>query len=139
MERGKIISRDYATQVNDFSGLQFERKITPTDVDGLIEFNNEIFILFEMKYKTATLPYGQELALTRIVDAIQYSGKEAALFVCQHEDKKDIDCANSLCSRRYYRHRWYPSTGERRTLRWTIEAFLKYCSQRRDGKNEKHD
>ena len=46
-ERGVITNRARARQIRDFSGLQIGT-ITPTDLDGLIEFHDECFIFCEI-------------------------------------------------------------------------------------------
>jgi len=40
--RGKIEHRDRARQIRDFSNLRYGN-ITPTDIDGLIEYQNKCF------------------------------------------------------------------------------------------------
>ena len=41
-ERGKIENQDYAKQLFNFQGLRWD-KITPTDIDGSLDFNGELF------------------------------------------------------------------------------------------------
>ena len=43
-ERGKIRNENHAKQLNDFSGLLRRRGITPTDIDGLIDYSGRAFI-----------------------------------------------------------------------------------------------
>jgi len=66
-ERGKIRGREYATQVKDFTGLRWG-KITPTDIDGLIDFGGKFIVVFELKYIGTEMPHGQRLALERLSD-----------------------------------------------------------------------
>lgn len=63
-ERGQIRNLAYARQRADFTGLRFGN-ITPTDVDGLIEFEGRCCIFMETKHGEAELPLGQRLALER--------------------------------------------------------------------------
>ena len=95
-ERGVIECRERARQINDFSGLRFGN-ITPTDIDGFIDFNNKVFIWFELKYINArTLQTGQKLALERLCDACSDAGKESWVFVAEHsvaDVSLDIDSA----------------------------------------------
>lgn len=65
--RGEIKSPKFAKTLVDFSGVRY-KKITPTDVDVLIEYQNRVYILAEIKYKNANIPFGQELALERMAD-----------------------------------------------------------------------
>ena len=65
--RGAIQFRERRKQIIDFSGLRVGN-ITPTDCDGLIEYHNKAYILFEIKHRDAKVPEGQLKALVRSVD-----------------------------------------------------------------------
>lgn len=73
-ERGKIRNREHVP-VKDFSGLRYG-KITPTDIDGFVEFKDKIFILLELKFGDSVLKYGQRTALERGCDAWGEQGKQ---------------------------------------------------------------
>jgi len=91
MDRGVIYNRDRATQVRDFSGLRFG-KITPTDIDGLIDFGDKCFVIIETKFGDTELPYGQRLAIERVIDKLPLS-----LAIIASHDKsaqEDIDVAD---------------------------------------------
>jgi hypothetical protein len=47
-DRGVIRDVKYASEWRDYSGLCYGT-ITPTDLDGLIDFRNRLFILIEIK------------------------------------------------------------------------------------------
>ena len=49
----------------DFTGLQ-NGKIHPTDIDAVLEFDNKVLVLFEMKRKGNDIPTGQRLVLERV-------------------------------------------------------------------------
>ena len=59
-------------QVVDFTGLQ-NGLIHPTDIDAVLEFDNDILIIIELKYKNAEIPTGQRLVLERICNSLQKS------------------------------------------------------------------
>jgi hypothetical protein len=82
-ERGKILYPDRKQQINDFSGLTYN-KITPTDLDGVIEYHDKAYVFIEIKYLDAELPYGQKLMLERFVKDINKSGKSAIAIVAEH-------------------------------------------------------
>lgn len=73
-----------AKQLIDFKGLEIDGHIYPTDLDGLIEYKNSEYILFEIKHGSAEVPLGQKLALQRMVDDFTKVGKQAVVFVCEH-------------------------------------------------------
>ena len=131
VNRGIIQHRDRARQIIDFSSLRF-RKITPTDMDGLIEYRNKGFIFFEYKYQNAKMPDGQKLALERMVDAIQEGGKEAVLFLCSHnveDTRQDVDAASALVVATYYRGKWTKCNGTKTALDRAI-SFVKWIEDK---------
>jgi len=104
-------NREYARQIRDFSGLVIGT-ITPTDLDGLIEYKNRAFIFIETKHVGAEMPFGQKLALERLCDATTKSGKQSVLFVTNHDCDGDIDFANTRVVKFYYRSKWYLEKNE---------------------------
>ena len=119
--RGKIQNKAQALQVNDFSSLRF-KNITPTDIDGLIDFQNKKFVLIEIKYKDALLPFGQKLALERLCDN---SKKDTILMVGSHTSETgDIDVGGCILREYRYKRAWkvYP---EKITIKEAIKRFLK--------------
>lgn len=128
--RGKIQFRDRAKQIIDFSGIRYQQ-ITPTDIDGLIEYHDIAFLVYEYKLEGAKMPYGQELALTRLVDGLQKSGKMAALLLCEHDVRDpndDIDAANAKVIKIYYCKNWY-SDMKRRTVKEVTNSFIKFVDK----------
>lgn len=97
-KRGKILYRERAQQINDFSGLVFgDRKtITPTDIDGFIEYQNKCFVFIELKLSGASFPVGQNMAYTRLALALD---KPATVIVASHtvnDTSMDVDAANAI-------------------------------------------
>lgn len=116
--RGAIQYRERAKQIIDFSGLRYGN-ITPTDIDGYIDFHNQLTILMEFKYGNAKLPYGQKLAYQRMIDDIENSGKPAYLLVCSHNIEnwqKDIPAAYTYVKGIYYKKNWYVGNGMARDV-----------------------
>ena len=62
-----IRNRNQVKQVIDFTGVQ-NGKLHPSDIDFVLEFDNEVLILGEVKRKYNKIPTGQKLILERIVD-----------------------------------------------------------------------
>ncbi len=105
MQRGEIRYRDRASQLRDYSGLLFGN-ITPTDVDGLIEYHGKAFVIIELKLKDTSIPFGQMLALERLTDDIS---KPAICIIAEHdvyEPTKDIDVAKCLVSQYRFKEVW---------------------------------
>jgi len=122
-ERGKIRNREWASQLRDYSGLRFG-KITPTDIDGFLDFGNKIFVLIESKYGGFDLPYGQKLALERLCDSCQESGKETLLLIAAHNDAGDINVSDLLVREYRFREKWRNPKSPI-SVRNAIERFLK--------------
>ncbi len=121
VDRGDMRNRD--TQIISYRDLRWG-KITPTDLDGFIDFGNKVFVYLEYKYKDTEIPYGQELALKRQVDAVS---KPCILIHATHSHPigEDIDGANARVIRVYYKGKWYDSE---KTVREVIDSFLEKTS-----------
>lgn len=118
-QRGAIRNRQFANRVRDFSGLRFG-KITPTDIDGLIEYRGQGYVFIETKYKDAPLPSGQRLALERLCDDLQQV-KPTLVIVASHETDSDIDVAKTVVTEYRFKGAWRrrkATTGE------LVTAFL---------------
>src|SRR5690606_24006720 len=96
-----------ASQLHDFSNLRYQNNITPTDLDGLIDFQNKAFVFIEDKFGTTEMPFGQKLALERLADCVEVSGKLSLIIVCRHDyDKDTIDLASCIVTKIYFKRKW---------------------------------
>lgn len=91
----------------DFYGIGND-KIHPTDIDAVLEFNNEALILFEVKKINNDLPTGQRLVLERLVNS-WHTEKSIALIVKHNfrNDDKDIPLAECWVCGYYFNKKWY--------------------------------
>jgi hypothetical protein len=91
-------------QVLDFKGIG-NSKIHPSDIDAVLEFDNKYLIIFEVKYKGVSVPFGQELLFQRIVDCWQKTNGDAFLVYCQHETETDeiVNMENTTVIETYYK------------------------------------
>lgn len=104
-EGSRIKNPYYAKQLIDFQGLELEGGIYPTDLDALIEYHNTEYILLEVKYEKAKVPYGQRLAIQRMVDDFTKAGKRAIALVAEHYDsdpRKPVTAAHCRVREFYY-------------------------------------
>ena len=134
--RGEIHARERAKQQKDYSRLRVGT-ITPTDLDGVIEFRDRAWILFEFKYGTDEMPRGQELAMVRLCDDLTQV-KPAILIVAEHQahdPRVDIPCGDLVWSRaywgngpahigRYWRGLWESNTFSTDTVRDKARRYL---------------
>lgn len=109
-ERGKIKNRNYANQVKDYSGLRYGNK-TPTDIDGMLEYNNICYVFIETKFENASMPFGQKLALERLCDDMS-KVKPTLLIISSHNSVDDIDMANTTVTEYRYKGVWKPTKQE---------------------------
>ena len=85
----------------DFSGIE-NGKIHPSDIDAVLEFDNEVLILIEVKRKGNIIPTGQRLLLERICDS-WHTKKSIVLKVTHNFNNDDLDIPLRLCTlEKYY-------------------------------------
>ena len=107
-EKGVIQFKDRGKQLNDFSGLNLRRGITPTDFDGFIDYNGNLFIILEGKLKDKDLPNGQKMAIENLCAAVQ-SEKMIVAIVFEHDTpiEQEIKVKDCLVRSVYYHPRWH--------------------------------
>lgn len=96
MTRGVIYNRDEKRRIIDFSGMRWGN-ITPTDIDAFVEFKGKCFIAIECKGICVPVPFGQKLALERLLRHINMGGSKGIVIVCDVRPggvDDDIDLAN---------------------------------------------
>jgi len=102
MQRGKISYHNRARQQRDYSGLRYDN-VTPTDIDGIIDYHNQAWIILELKYLDAELPYGQRLAFERLTDDLAQV-KPAIFIIASHDiENTSVDIPAAECSVFSYR------------------------------------
>lgn len=90
-DRGEYRNTDKGRRLILFAGLKYERSITPTDVDLMLEFADSCYIFGEFKEAGAPLPNGQRMLLERLCQRV---GPVALAFVAEHSpDPGDIVAA----------------------------------------------
>lgn len=122
----KIRNRDFIRQVKDFSGLSFGT-IYPTDIDGFLDFNNEVFIFIEAKHGDGMPKGGQKLALERLCDACSCAGKNSIVLVANHDTSDDIDVGSLLVSSVRIGGEWRRPK-KSITVRTAIEEYREFCN-----------
>lgn len=132
-ERGNIKFKGRAKQINSFAGLIRRRNITPTDIDGIIDYGGKAFIILEGKYGDAELPKGQKMALENLANTILEAKKKSLVIVYRHyvhNVNDDINVSKQLVSDIYFKRKWF-EIGFDKTVLQIIEIFENDC----DSKN----
>jgi hypothetical protein len=121
--RGAIRNANYRQQIADFTGLRWGN-ITPTDLDGFLDFGDRLFVFIEGKHGMAQIQYGQKLAMERLVDACASETRASIGFIVRHKTPPDaeIDYANALVAEFRWRQKWNPPAGDIK-LREAVERM----------------
>lgn len=125
---GKIVigNPERAHQFLNFQGLEFGQ-ISPTDIDGLIEYKGN-YIIYEFKYQNKGMPPAQKFAFQHLVDALERARKNAVLFLCSHnvgDPREDVKAADAEVTAVYYHGRWHTITGK--TVKDMTQRFLAFA------------
>lgn len=132
--RGQIQNKERARQLIDFRGIRYGN-ITPTDIDGYIEYHNKAFIFYEMKRNGCNMSHGQELSLRNIVDSLFRCGKYAVLFLCDHDVSNphdDIIAADAIV-RSIYLGNGDERPGRGKTAKEATDIFIDYVKKKTNG------
>jgi hypothetical protein len=127
--RGSIKHLDRYKQLIAYDGLERHRKITPTDIDGLIDYNGNAFIFLECKLTDKALDYGQKLAIENIINGLSESGRPCCCLVFRHSKKPDelIIAKDCIVSEIYYKKKW--RYFNKKNVLFYIEEFEKHWSK----------
>lgn len=107
MQRGKIHYKKRAAQFNDFSEIRY-LNMTPTDIDGHLEYHNILHIFLEGKQEGAPYPFGQKLAHERLNDDVSRT-KPCLTIVYVHDlpPEEDVLVAECYVLQYYYKGEWH--------------------------------
>ena len=128
MQSSHIRSRTRARQIIDFRGLEYGT-IKPTDIDALIEYNNQAYVIVETKLGDTELPDGQQLALERLTRDLSRQGKPTITIIAEHnitDPEQDIILADTMV--RSYKHNQNPWHRCTLTTRQLIDNFLEHTA-----------
>lgn len=129
--RGKMSYRERGRQINDFSGLVFERNITPTDIDAMIDFAGKLFVYIELKYGNAPMPPGQRRALEAAVKSHNAAKNKAFAILARHtveNPEDDVDVSIVMVDSYYNGKSWRPPL-EPLTVREAVDAIKQKCEE----------
>ena len=102
-----IRNKAFMQQIKDLSSLRFG-SVSPTDIDGFLDFGNRVFIFIEVKFGGGMPPLGQRLALERLCDSCNNGEKKAYLLIASHNKSydEDIDIGGLQVTHYRYNGRW---------------------------------
>ena len=118
---------DRAKQLIKFTGLDYNN-ISPTDIDGIIEYKNKAYIIIELKYNNTPLPFGQQLALERMTRDLGHF-KDVLIVIADHnikDPKKDIQLAECKVRKIYMSNQYqWRETKQTMDVKTIINEFIK--------------
>jgi hypothetical protein len=103
-----IKNNSFLQQIKDFRGLRFN-SISPTDIDGFLDFGNRLFVFIETKFGDSQLQYGQRLALERLCDATHNPpSRNSIVLITRHDTQvsEKIDLAESIVFQYRFDKKW---------------------------------
>lgn len=128
-ERGVIQNKDKALQVNNFDHLLYG-KITPTDIDGLIELRNRAYVFIETKNDGAEIKPGQRLAIERLVKDLRTKKPTIALIARHHiTPPNDIPTADCIVSEYIFNGEWVTTASNQTVKQWIDRFINKYVPE----------
>ncbi|MBQ0014709.1 MAG: hypothetical protein KBS82_05225 [Oscillospiraceae bacterium] len=126
-------------QLIDFEGLEVDDSIYPTDLDGLLEYKDSEYIIFEIKYGSADIPYSQRIAIQHMVDDFTTAGKQAIALICEHTVKNpDVPVVAARCKVRevyYGDEKIWRAPKNNLTVREAVDYFQKHSKLVREGQS----
>lgn len=130
-KRGEVYSGELFEQKLLFSGMNYHRNITPTDIDLFLDFNGELFIYGEAKKAPAKLTTGQKKALTHLVDSHTTAGHKAIAFFFQH----NISAPEPVFAKNqeviaYYMDGSWNCPKEKTTVHELINKMINWCKKK---------
>lgn len=87
VKENRIFNEEAFNQVLSFEGMDYDNGIHPTDMDGVIEYGDKAYVLYEVKHDGVDLRYAQRTYLERTVRDYAKAGKEALAIVADHQGK----------------------------------------------------
>lgn len=137
-QRGVIKNVKRAQQLNNFKDLIRKRNITPTDIDGLIDYGGKFFVYLEGKKVGKETDSGQRHALEAVINSHWKASNPSMAIIYEHDipveeqipvafmfvrgiySMRQIPC---LCGRTYNGSNWwFPQSDTIRVLD-AIEHF----------------
>lgn len=127
-EIGKIRLPERASQLIEFAGIRFENA-SPSDIDGLLEIHNKMFVLLEYKHASAPpMSCGQRKAIGRVTDQLGLNGKHSCALIAKHWYPVGmiIEGANAIVMEVRWNGQWHNIEDQSRTVANCITGFYNY-------------
>lgn len=129
--RGIIQNRERKKQIIDFRNIKY-KKITPTDIDVIIDFGGRAFVVVELKHGDAPIPDGQRICLENMVRGWANGGVKAIAIIGNHfidNCNEDVLLDECKVNKIYLsdEKRWRPPT-KAMTIKDIVDAYHAWIS-----------
>lgn len=115
-------NREFASQLKIFAGMKWGR-ISPTDIDGFLDFGDRLFVFIEVKHGKSMPPTGQRIALERLCDACESKNRASVAIVATHSTSDDIHIKDLPVHSYRWRRKWRIPASQI-TVHKAIDIFL---------------
>ena len=126
--RGRILFKDRKRQIFTFENMQYG-SITPTDIDGSMDYHGDVFWFAEFKHRDAPMKDGQRKHLEYLVERLSEAGCEAIAMIATHDiddPHDDVDADLCLVREEFYNGKWHKmASGVHRTVKEATDNFLR--------------
>lgn len=128
-DRGIILHEPRLKQIVSFKGMRYGTNITPTDVDGMIEYQNKAYVWFDVKHGDKPVPFGQRLAMERFVRDMAKAGKHSVAIIAEHyidDPNQHVIAATTIVREVFFDTElvWRPTYRTPLTLDEAIKLFI---------------
>lgn len=134
--RGVIKHIARAQQINSFKNIRYGN-ITPTDLDGAIEYHDKCWVFFELKYNNAPISYGQKLALERLVNDTAKNNKKSIAIIADHyvnDTNKEVDAADCVVREIYLSNeKKWRGVVRKMSLKECVDAFIDWVDKKQES------
>ena len=126
--KGRIKYLERYKQLISYEGLKRRRNITPTDIDGFIDYNGINFVYIEGKLVDKEIDCGQRKALEHAVDSHTSAGHRSCAIIFRHNEPPEniIMAKDKPVSDIYYDREWREPKQKGITVLGFIELWENY-------------
>jgi len=128
-DTGKIRNPDRAFQHIDYTGIRYGNA-TPSNIDGILELQGKLFVLFEYKHVSAQqMPKGQRMMIERIVDGLQSDGVVSIAIIGLHESPigEEIDASSARAVEVRWKKEWVSLEHGRYSVKSCVDRAYSYA------------
>lgn len=127
-QHGAYKNANRGRQLLLFTDLNYDANVAPMDLDGLIEYHNKKRVLIEVKLQNTPVPYGERIALERMVNDFSIAGKETIAIIADHkvfDTKEDVLVKDCIVRELYHsRERQWRPPKKMMTVQMLLDSFL---------------